>query len=78
MTNYNYISKAEKDNTKTYYQYVDVLVRFEDSSTQYLEKLTSTKSDMWSQIYQIVGRKKIKAIEIKGTFFRLKDKWLNN
>ncbi len=72
----NYITKEQKDNSKTYYKYVDVLVRFEDGSTQYIEKATSTKSIMWSQIYMIVGTKKIKTIEIKGTFFRLKDKWL--
>tara|TARA_R110000751_G_scaffold275528_1_gene376464 strand:+ start:332 stop:559 length:228 start_codon:yes stop_codon:yes gene_type:complete len=72
-----YITKSQKDNTKTYYQYVDVLVRFEDGTTQYIEKATSTKSIMWSQIYQIVGTKKIKAIEIKDTFFRLKDKWVS-
>ena len=71
-----YISKKEKDETKTYYKFVDVLVRFEDGTTQYIEKATSRKSIMWSQIYQIVGTKKIKAIEIKDTFFRLKDKWL--
>lgn len=72
----NYISKEQKDNSKTYYKYVDVLVRFEDGGTQYIEKATATKSVMWSQIYMIVGTRKIKAIEIKGTFYRLKDKWL--
>lgn len=71
-----YISKEQKDNSKTYYKYVDVLVRFEDGGTQYIEKATAAKSDMMTQIYQIVGRRKIKTIEIKGTFFRLKDKWL--
>tara|TARA_R100001460_G_scaffold22829_2_gene46334 strand:- start:1667 stop:1891 length:225 start_codon:yes stop_codon:yes gene_type:complete len=70
-----YISKEERDNTKTYYKYVDVLVRFEDGGKEYIEKATSTKSMMMSQIYQIVGTRKIKSIEIKDTFFRLKDKW---
>ncbi len=72
----NYITKAEKDNSKTYYKYVDVLVRFEDGGTQYIEKATANKRIMTSQIYMIVGTRKIKSIEIKGTFFRLKDKWL--
>tara|TARA_R110002124_G_scaffold263451_1_gene429830 strand:- start:504 stop:734 length:231 start_codon:yes stop_codon:yes gene_type:complete len=73
----NYIASTELDITKTYYKYVDVLVRFEDGSNQYIEKATATKSDMWSQIYMIVGTKKIKNIEIKDTCFRLKDKWVN-
>lgn len=71
-----YISKEQKDNSKTYYKYVDVLVRFEDGGTQYIEKATAKKSDMMTQIYQVVGTREIKAIEIKETFFRLKDKWV--
>ena len=71
----NYITKEQKDTTKTYNKYVDILVRFEDGGTQYLEKLTGGKSNYMDQIYCIVGSRKIKAIEVKNTFYRLKDKW---
>ena len=73
-----YISKSEKDNTKTYYKYVDVLVRFEDGTTQYIEKVNATtKSDITDIIYMVIGRNKMSSYEIKDTFFRLKDKWLS-
>ena len=56
----NYIAKSEKDNSKTYYKYVDVLVRFEDGSTQYIEKATATtKSDILDIIYMVIGGKKL-------------------
>ena len=71
----NYITKEQKDTTKTYNKYVDILVRFEDGGTQYPEKLTGGKSNYMDQIYCIVGSRKIKAIEVKNTFYRLKDKW---
>lgn len=74
----NYISKEQKDNSKTYYKYVDVLVRFEDGSTQYIEKVTATtKSDLLDVIYMVCVGKKMVSHEVKDTFFRLKDKWVS-
>jgi len=74
----NYITKSEKDNSKTYYKFVDVLVRFEDGETQYIEKVTATtKSDILDIIYMVIGRKKMLSYEVKDTFFRLKDKWIS-
>lgn len=73
-----YITKSQKDNTKTYYKYVDLLVRFEDGNTQYIEKVTATtKSDITDIIYMVIGGNKMLSYEIKDTFFRLKDKWLS-
>jgi hypothetical protein len=73
----NYITKSEKDNSKTYYKYVDVLVRFEDGSTQYIEKVTATtKADILDVVYMVIGSKKMLSFEVKDTFFRLKDKWV--
>jgi len=72
-----YVTKEQKDNSKTYYKYVDLLVRFEDGSTRYIEKVTATtKADILDIIYMIIGSKKMLSYEVKDTFFRLKDKWL--
>tara|TARA_R110000796_G_scaffold35897_2_gene92058 strand:- start:235 stop:465 length:231 start_codon:yes stop_codon:yes gene_type:complete len=73
----NYIASTELDTTKTYYKYVDVLVRFEDGSTQYIEKVTATtKADILNIIFMVIGGNKMLSYEIKDTFFRLKDKWV--
>ena len=72
----NYITKSELNTNKTYYKYVDCAVKLENGESLFLECLPSNKNARKEVLFQIVGMKKIKSVEILRTKYRLKEKWL--
>ena len=74
----NYLTEIELDKNKTYYSYVDVVVKFSDKDTRFMEKLPSNKKEMNSIIKMFNPKNNIINIEIIRKTFRLKDKWLIN
>ena len=74
----NYLTEIELDKSKTYYSFVDVVVRFNDRETLFMEKLPTNKKEMNFIIKNLNPKNDIKNIEIIRKTFRLKDKWLVN
>ena len=74
----NYLTEIELDKNKTYYSFVDVVVRFQDRETLFMEKLPTNKKEMNFIIKNLHPKNDIKNIEIIRKTFRLKDKWLIN